>query len=57
MPIVEALGVGPLGQTLTRRRPPVDGKIELEPGVLVGRGFEPVGEVRPHRAFSAGGIL
>jgi hypothetical protein len=42
-----SLDVGPLGQTLTLWRPPANGIMDMEPGVLVARTFEPVGEVVP----------
>ena len=44
---VRSLDVGPLGRTFTLWRPPVDGRLDMEPGILVSRGFEPVGEVVP----------
>jgi effector-binding domain-containing protein len=42
-----SLDVGPVGHTCTLWRPPVDGRLDMEPGVLVSRVFEPVGEVVP----------
>jgi hypothetical protein len=42
---VQSLAVGPLGDTCTLWRPLADGRLDLEPGVLVAREFEPVGEV------------
>ena len=39
--------MAPLGDTCTLWRPLADGKLDLEPGVLVARAFEPVGEVVP----------
>ena len=42
---LRTLEVGPLGPTFTLWRPPVDGRLDLEPGVVVSRAFEPVGEV------------
>jgi len=47
MATVKALDVGPIGHTLTLWRPPIDGRLDMEPGILVGRTFEPVGEVVP----------
>lgn len=44
---VQSLDVGPLGPTFTLWRPPTEGRLDLEPGVLVSRAFEPVGEVVP----------
>jgi hypothetical protein len=40
-----SLDVGPLGPTCTLWRPLADGRLDLEPGVLVARAFDPVGEV------------
>ena len=40
-----ALNAGPLGHTCTLWRPPTDGRLNLEPGVIVARAFEPAGEV------------
>ncbi len=37
----------PAAATLTLWRPPVDGRLDLAPGVFVPGVFEPVGEVRP----------
>jgi effector-binding domain-containing protein len=47
MATVKSLNVGPLGHTLTLWRPPTDDKLDMEPGILVARTFEPVGEVVP----------
>jgi GyrI-like small molecule binding domain len=44
---LSSLDVGPLGQAFTLWRPPVDGRLYMEPGVLVARTFEPLGEVVP----------
>jgi effector-binding domain-containing protein len=44
---VQSLELGPLGDTCTLWRPLTDGRLDLEPGVLVARDFEPVGEVVP----------
>ena len=44
---VGSLDLAPLGDTCTLWRPLADGKLDLEPGVLVARAFEPVGEVVP----------
>jgi effector-binding domain-containing protein len=40
-----SLDVGPIGAAFTLWRPPVNGIMEMEPGVLVSRPFEPRGEV------------
>jgi hypothetical protein len=42
-----SLDVGPLGPTCTLWRPLPDGRLDLEPGILIARAFEPVGEVVP----------
>jgi len=44
---VAALDVGPIGHTCTLWRPLPDGRLDLEPGIVVARTFEPVGEVVP----------
>jgi GyrI-like small molecule binding protein len=44
---VRSLDVGPLGHTFTLWRPPANGRLDMEPGVLVSRAFAPVGEVVP----------
>jgi hypothetical protein len=44
---VRSLDVGPLGDTCTLWRPMADGRLDLEPGILVARVFEPMGEVVP----------
>lgn len=61
---VRSLDVEPLGHTFTLWRPLADGRLYLEPGVLVSRVFEPVGEVVssvlpgwPRRAVPARGTL
>ena len=41
------LDVAPAGPSLTLWRPPTDGRLDMEPGVLVSRTFEPVGEIVP----------
>ena len=41
------LDVGPLGNTCTRWRPPVDGVLSMEPGTIVARTFAPAGDVVP----------
>ncbi len=42
-----SLDAGPVGHSLTLWRPPTNGRLDLEPGVLVSRVFEPQGEVVP----------
>jgi GyrI-like small molecule binding domain len=42
---VASLDVGPLGHGFTLWRPPVDGRLCMQPGILVSRRFDPVGEV------------
>ncbi len=42
-----SLGVGPVGRSCTLWRPPVDGRLDMELGMIVSRPFEPVGEVVP----------
>ena len=44
---IATLDVGPLGAAFTLWRPPVDGRMDLQPGILVSRPFVPVGEVMP----------
>jgi effector-binding domain-containing protein len=44
---VRSLDVRPLGQTFTLWRPPTDGRLDMEPGVVVSRAFAPLGEVVP----------
>jgi hypothetical protein len=44
---VGSLDVRPLGPTCTLWRPLADGRLDLEPGILIARVFEPVGEVVP----------
>jgi GyrI-like small molecule binding domain len=44
---LESLDVGPLGHGFTLWRPPVDGRLDMEPGVLVARAFESRGDVVP----------
>jgi len=44
---IASLDVGPLGAAFTLWRPPVDGRMDMQPGILVARTFEPVGEVVP----------
>lgn len=41
------LGAGAVGRNLTLWRPPTDGRLDMEPGVLVERVFEPTGEMVP----------
>jgi GyrI-like small molecule binding domain len=45
--VLGSLDVGPLGPTCTLWRPLPDGRLDLEPGILIARAFEPVGEVVP----------
>ena len=42
-----SLGVGPVGHSCTLWRPPVDGCLDMELGMIISRPFEPVGEVVP----------
>src|SRR5260370_35687239 len=42
---LKSLDIGPAGHGCTLWRPPVDGRLDLEPGVIVSRPFEPAGEV------------
>ncbi|MFL5041648.1 MAG: GyrI-like domain-containing protein [Xanthobacteraceae bacterium] len=44
---VRSLDVGPLGQTFTLWRPPTDGRLDMQPGIVVSRAFAPLGEVVP----------
>jgi GyrI-like small molecule binding domain len=44
---VRTLDVGAVGHTFTRWRFPVDGRMDLHPGILVARPFAPVGDVVP----------
>jgi hypothetical protein len=44
---VRSLDVGPLGPTFTLWRPPTDGRLDMEPGVVVSHAFAPLGEVVP----------
>jgi DNA gyrase inhibitor GyrI len=44
---VQLLDLGPVGHTCTLWRPLADGRLDLEPGILVSRTFDPVGEVVP----------
>src|SRR5262245_60258596 len=44
---VRALDVGPVGHTFTRWRPPVNGRMDLHPGILVAKPFAPFGDVVP----------
>ena len=44
---VQSLDVGPPGYTFTLWHPPIDGRLDMQPGILVSRSFEPVGEVVP----------
>ena len=42
-----SLDAGLLGDAFTLWRPPTDGRLYMEPGVLVSRDFAPVGDVVP----------
>jgi hypothetical protein len=44
---VASLDVAPLGRSFTLWRPLGDGRIDYQPGVIVSRPFEPIGEVVP----------
>jgi effector-binding domain-containing protein len=44
---VRSLDVGPVGHTFTRWRFPVNGRIDLHPGILVSKPFAPIGDVVP----------
>jgi hypothetical protein len=44
---VRTLDVGPVGHTFTRWRFPVNGRMDLHPGILVSKPFAPVGDVVP----------
>ncbi|MFL5096817.1 MAG: GyrI-like domain-containing protein [Xanthobacteraceae bacterium] len=44
---VRSLDVGPLGQTFTLWRPPTDGRLDMQPGIVVSRAFAPLREVVP----------
>jgi len=50
---IASLDVGPLGAAFTLWRPPVDGRMDMQPGILVARTFEPVGEVCPQNCRPA----
>ncbi len=45
--VLPSLDVGPLGRACTLWRPPVNGRLDMEPGIIVARGFAPAGEVVP----------
>lgn len=42
---LKSLDVEPVGPSCTLWRPSTDGRLDMEPGVVVSRAFEPVGEV------------
>jgi len=42
---IAALDVGPLGHRFTLWHPPIDGRLDMQPGILVSRTFAPMGEV------------
>ncbi|MFL5028267.1 MAG: GyrI-like domain-containing protein [Xanthobacteraceae bacterium] len=44
---VRSLDVGPLGQAFTLWRPPTDGRLDMQPGIVVSRAFAPLREVVP----------
>jgi|SRR5437764_12381139 len=44
---VRSLDVGSLGQTFTLWRPPTDGRLDMQPGIVVSRAFAPLREVVP----------
>jgi hypothetical protein len=44
---IRSLHVGPLGASFTLWRPPTEGRLDMEPGVVVSRPFAPLGEVVP----------
>lgn len=44
---IQSLDVAPLRHAFTLWRPPIGGRLDMEPGILVSRMFEPVGEVVP----------
>ena len=44
---IESLDVGPLGDPFTLWCPLVDGRLDMQPGILVSRSFAPVDEVVP----------
>jgi effector-binding domain-containing protein len=44
---LKSLDVGPIGHSCTFWRPPTEGRLYMEPGVVVARAFEPAGEVVP----------
>src|SRR5258708_23048416 len=45
--VLPSLEVRPLDHTCTLWRPPVDGMLDMEPGVLVSGAFKPVDDVVP----------
>jgi len=45
--VLPKLDVGVIGASCTLWHPPSDGRLDMEAGVLVARGFEPEGEVVP----------
>jgi GyrI-like small molecule binding protein len=45
--VLPSLGAGTLGETFTLWRPPVDGTLDMEPGIIVSRAFAPIGDVVP----------
>ncbi|MBN8945028.1 MAG: GyrI-like domain-containing protein [Rhizobiales bacterium] len=42
---LKSLDVGPVGASCTLWRPSADGRLDMEPGVVVSHAFEPVGDV------------
>ncbi len=45
--VVPTLDAGPVGLTCTRWRPPANGTLAMEPGMIVSKAFAPAGEVVP----------
>jgi effector-binding domain-containing protein len=44
---IRALDVEPLGPAFTLWRPPTEGRLDMEPGIVVSRAFVPHGDVVP----------
>jgi effector-binding domain-containing protein len=42
-----SLDIGPLGAACTRWSPPMNGRLPMEPGIIVSRAFERAGDVVP----------
>ena len=47
--VLPSLNVGPVGDNFTLCRTPRNGKMHYEPGVIVARAFEPIGDVVPSK--------